>query len=68
MKYYEVDLFPMGCFDSDNYEPVAVVQLKSITQVAKFLETVDFNYLTPMVYTPKYNILDAREILKIWRS
>lgn len=66
-KYYEVDLFAQGVFDED-YDPVAVVQLKSITQVARFIETVDFNYLTPMIYTPKNNFIDASELLKIWRS
>ena len=68
-NYYEVVLLPQGCFDygSNDYDPVAIVKLKSITQVAKFLETVDFHYLTPFVYTPKNNMLDAKEILKLWR-
>lgn len=68
MKYYEVDLFPMGCLEPLSYDPIAVVHLKSIIQVVKFLETVDFEYITPFVYTPKNNYLDAKEILKIWRS
>ena len=60
-KYYEVDLFAQGVFDEE-YDSVAVVQLKSITPVARFIETVDFNYLTPMIYTPKNNFIDASEL------
>lgn len=67
LKYYEVDLFLRSGYKVD-YEPVATVMLKSIVQVAKFLETVDLEWLHVSIYTPKKNLLDAEDILKIWRS
>lgn len=69
MKYYEIDLFPKKKDGlSHLYDPIAVVKLKSITQVAKFLDTVNFDYLYAFVYTPKNNELSADQILRIWRS
>lgn len=66
-RLYEVDLFVKGDVDElDHF--VGTVQLKSITQVAKFLDTVDFSYINTVVYTPKNNYLNAQDILKIWRS
>lgn len=68
MKYYEVDLFPVVYDKQKIVEPVAVVMLKSITQVAKFVDTVDMEYLIPQIWSPNNREIDTDQLLKIWRS
>lgn len=47
---------------------IAEVRLKSITQVAKFLDTVDFDFIEPVVITPKGKSLSPRKILEVWNA
>lgn len=68
MKYYEVDLFPVVYDKHQIVEPVAVVMLKSITQVAKFVDTINMEYLIPQIWSPNNKEIDTNQLLKIWRS
>lgn len=58
---YEVNLF-IG------KSPICCVFLKSITQVAKFLDTVDFEMVNVHIYTPKMQYLDPKKVIEVWHA
>lgn len=47
---------------------VAEILFKSITQVAKFLNTVDFHILNVDVYSPKHVFIDPMKICEVWNA
>ena len=55
---YEIELIV-------EYKVVATLMLKSITQVAKFLKTIDFDILEVVIYTPKNRMLSLKKVLEV---
>lgn len=48
--------------------PLCEVHLKSITQVAKFIDTIDFSLCKVEVLSPKGAVLDPFVIRRIWNA
>lgn len=46
--------------------PLCEVKLKSITQVAKFVDTVDFSMCKVTILSPKGRTIDGLELRRIW--
>lgn len=68
MKYYEVYLYPVVNCKHSVVDIVGEVKFKTITQVARFVDTIDKDYLTCQIISPKLNFIDPDELLRIWRS
>lgn len=58
---YSVLVF-VGCTD------ICEVRLKSITQVCKFLDTVNFDLVKVDVISPKGNVIDAINLIEVWHA
>lgn len=50
------------------YEPICVVLLKSITQVCKFLMTVNFDIVDVDVISPRNVSIDVVKLLEVWNA
>ena len=48
--------------------PLCEVRLKSITQVCRFLETVDFNLVTVHILSPKGHVINVIDLMEVWNA
>ena len=50
------------------FTPICEVKLKSITQVAKFLDTVNMDIVDVEIITPNNRPLDPYRLLEVWHA